>query len=330
LNQIDIVVIGTSAGGVEALKRLMPTIGVDFGPPIVIVQHFPENSKSVLPSILSRVTALPVRHAEDQEPLCPGTVYVAVPGKHLLVRSGHISLVLGPKQNGSRPAIDPLFRSAALCYGSRVGAVLLSGLLADGTVGMATVKRLGGTAIVQDPEDADYGDMPRNALSNVAVDYVVPLNEMGALLARLANTAPDLRACNVEEIMFDLMEMGPEQLRLLELHGKVSALTCPECKGALYEIEEGGVPHYNCRVGHSFSSENLLSAQSAYLESAIWAALRALQENNQLVEKLLDQAKEAGREKSTDYFRQKKTYNDQQIRLLRNALGANIESAEHR
>ncbi len=182
----DVIVVGASAGGVEALDRLVAALPDDLPASLFVVLHVPPTGRSALPDILRRHCRLPVAHAIDGEAVKPGQVYVAPPDQHLLVADGQVRLGRGARENGHRPAIDPLFRSAAREYGPRVVGVVLSGVLDDGTAGLAAVKAGGGVAIVQEPADAMYPAMPQHALENVAVDHVLAAGEIAAALDRLA------------------------------------------------------------------------------------------------------------------------------------------------
>lgn len=181
----DIIVIGLSAGGIEPLLQLVADLPSDLPAALFVVHHFPAHSISALPSILARTADLPVRTARDRGPVSPGHIYVGRPDRHLLLMPGLMRLTRGPREHGNRPALDPLFRSAARSYGSRVIGVILSGTLDDGTVGLQAIKSAGGLAVVQDPEQAAYRGMPTSAVEHVEVDHVVPAGEMGALLTRL-------------------------------------------------------------------------------------------------------------------------------------------------
>src|SRR5581483_492929 len=182
-----IVGIGTSSGGIEALRVLLAALPADFPAPICIVIHTSTESPGIVPGILSRITPLPVRYAADGDALRAGHVYVAPPDRHLLVEPGRARVTKGPRENRFRPAIDPLFRSAAQVFGPGAIGVVLTGSLDDGTSGLDVIKRLGGTAVVQDPEDALYPSMPQSAIAHVAVDYVVPLAQLAPLLVGLTS-----------------------------------------------------------------------------------------------------------------------------------------------
>jgi two-component system chemotaxis response regulator CheB len=257
----DIVLIGGSAGGLEALERLMPTLPGDLPAAVFVVIHLPADSKSALTLILGRKTTLPVDVARDGDAIERGRVYVAPPDHHVLIEDGHVRLSKGPRENGNRPAIDPLFRTAARVYGPRVLAVVLSGNLGDGSIGLRAVASHGGLTVVQDPEDALYPSMPTNAIEGDQPDHVVRASEIGALIARYAVEAAPLPLESAEE-----------------RSERPAAMSCPECGGPLFEFREGGAQGYACRVGHSFSPQGLFAEQADALESALWTAIRVLEE----------------------------------------------------
>jgi two-component system, chemotaxis family, protein-glutamate methylesterase/glutaminase len=320
---IDVVAIGASAGGVEAYKELFSHLGPEFRPAVLVVQHFPEDSNSVLPQIIARARRGQAARAEDGEAIAAGKVYVGPPGRHMLVKQGRIKLVRGPKENANRPAIDPLFRSAAICYGDRLATVLLSGLLNDGTVGMAVAKREGSITIAQNPDDAAFGDMPANAIAKVEMHHVLALPEMAKLLHELAAPECHPEDCLMNKDITDPTEMTMDQLRELESLGRPSAFTCPECHGTLFDLEEAGVEYHRCRVGHAYTGDSLAAAQGETLEAALWAALRSLEENASLLASLSKRATAAGRTLSAQQFLKKKALSDQQATLIRRALEAN-------
>lgn len=296
------MVVGASAGGVEALAELFAGLPADVPASFFVVLHVPERGTSVLPEILGRRGPLPARHPADGAVIEPGRVYVAPPGQHLLVKRGRVRLVRGPRENGARPAVDPLFRSAAAAYGPRVVGVVLSGTLDDGTSGLQAVKERGGTAVVQDPDEALYAGMPRSAMENVAVDHVLPLARIAPLLVRLAGTPveepkgggevpDDIR----DEI--DAVEMDPRLVHADDHPGTPSGYTCPECHGALWEIQQGELVRYRCRVGHAYSVETLLSEQGTAMEAALWTALRALEERASLSRGMAERMERRGQDR---------------------------------
>lgn len=281
----DIIVIGASAGGVEALQTFASTLPADLPAALFVVLHLPAHHTSHLATILCRSGPLPATDAVDGEKIQPGRIYVAPPGFHLLVGSGFVSVARGPKVNRSRPSIDLLFQSAAAAYGPRVIGVVLSGMLDDGTRGLATIKRHGGCVVVQDPEEALFASMPRNAVETVSVDRILPVAEIGPALQELVSEP-------LEEEALVLEHSSPNGGSSLEGNGdvarEISPFTCPDCSGTLWEIEEGAIVHYQCRVGHAFSPSNLLAAQVDQVESLLWAGLRAMEEREAIYRMMLN------------------------------------------
>jgi two-component system chemotaxis response regulator CheB len=277
----DIIVIGGSAGAVEALMVLTEALPRELAAAVFVVVHIPPSSPGRLPEILQRHSALQIAWAEHGEPIERGRVYVAPPDVHLIVDPGRVRLTRGPRENHSRPAIDPLFRSAALAYGPRVIGVVLSGRLDDGTAGLWAVEERGGIAVVQDPDDAAHPDMPRNALAYTAADHVVPVREMGALLARLvaesAATAARPVSPTLELEVKIAMEANALQEGLLTL-GPATPYTCPECHGVLVRVGQGGIPRFRCHTGHAFALDSLLASTTESVEETLWSALRAIEE----------------------------------------------------
>jgi two-component system, chemotaxis family, protein-glutamate methylesterase/glutaminase len=317
-----IVVVGASAGGVEALTDLTASLPGDLPAAVFVVLHLPATGTSALPEILRRHGPLPAAHVKDGEPIQPGRVYVAPPDHHVLLRTGHVHLSRGPRENGHRPAIDPLFRSAAREYATRVIGVVLSGALDDGTAGLLAIKSRGGTAVVQDPADALYPGMPGNALEQVQVDHVAAAASMGKLLARLitdqavppADPAP--RAMQVE------VEMERFSLAAFEGNhpGRPSGFSCPDCNGVLWQIQDGGLERYRCRVGHAWSPESLLTQQSEALEAALWIALRSLEERAALARRLAEPARRRGHSITATRFEEQAAEAEHAARLVRDLL----------
>ena len=320
----DIIVIGASAGGVEALKELVRGLPAGIPAAIFVVLHVPSDSTSVLPSILKRAGQLPAYQPEDGEAIEPGRIYVAKPDCHLLIKRGYVRLVRGPKENSSRPAIDPLFRTAARYYSTRVIGVVLSGTLDDGTSGLLAIKSRGGIAVVQSPDDALYSGMPRSALENVKVDYCLPASDIASLLARLANEPVEWEeggAMDEEmEKELDTAEFDLEAMKDNDRPGIPSRYTCPECHGVLFEIDEEGLLRFRCRVGHAYSAETLLSEQSEALEAALWAALRSLEENVALARRLARRMRERGNKRSAERFDNNADDLEERVGLIRKVL----------
>ena len=287
----DIVVVGGSAGALEALKALLPALPGDLPAAVFVVVHIGATPHSVLPEILSRAGPLPAQTAKDGARFEPGRVYVAPPDRHLLLDRGRIALRRGPRENLARPAIDPLFRSAAAEFGSRVIGVLLSGMLYDGASGLRAIKRCGGIAVVQ--ADPRYAEMPRQALQTTEVDHRVPAAELGALLVRLvgepAGPSPEVP----EDVRFEVRMAAGEQAGIdgEERLGKLSPLTCPECGGSLWEIEDGPILRHRCHTGHAYNGTLLLAEQSERIDRALWSALRAHEERAALLRRHAEHAR---------------------------------------
>ncbi|BDI30144.1 protein-glutamate methylesterase [Capsulimonas corticalis] len=327
-----IIVIGTSAGGVEALTRLVSDLPEDMSAAVFIVLHIPANSSGVLPKLLGRTARMPVSHPLDGDPIQAGHIYVAPPDHHLLLRSGTIHVSSGPKENSHRPAIDPLFRTAARNYGARVIGVILTGNLDDGSAGLLMIKRHGGLAVVQSPTDAQFPSMPASAIDSVDVDYVQPLSQIGPLLQSLANApapvpsdvSPDTELDRTREddrIAFDSEADSDAHAAARDYEvGRPSVYACPDCHGVLWEIQEGDVLRYRCRVGHAYTVENLLSAQEHSLEDALWAALRSLEETSSLAWRMELRAAERGHAHGRKYFRERAIAADARALVIRQAI----------
>jgi len=283
----NIVVIGGSAGSIEALKVILNGLPPDFPAAVLVVVHVGAR-ESVLPGLLDRCSSLPVRHATQGELLVPGQVLVAPPDLHLTVAVDggrrFAQLSRGPKENHARPAIDPLSRSAAAACGADAIAVVLSGFMDDGTVGLQAIKARGGVAVVQDPQDAEVLDMPASALQHAAVDLVRRAADIAAVLVQLLQreqVAPDNELqdwITVESRMFDEGAAMEDMDRI----GSRTALTCPECGGAIWEIQQAQPLRYRCHTGHAFTARVLEALQGGKAEEALWAALRALREQERL------------------------------------------------
>jgi two-component system, chemotaxis family, protein-glutamate methylesterase/glutaminase len=282
----DLIVIGASAGGVQALEVLLAALPGNLPgnlpAAIFVTVHFSPESRSQLPMVFGRRTALSVDWAGDQAPILTSEVRVAPPDEHLLIEPGRMRVMHGPRENRHRPAIDPMFRSAAWSYGPRVVGVVLTGYLDDGTAGLWAIKSCGGTTIVQDPAEARHPDMPQNALMHNRIDHSLPLADIAALLVRLARepagqpmAKPDGVA---QEIGFATMDRGMGDMGDMSRLGTLSPFTCPTCRGALWELDEGGHLRYRCHTGHAFTHASLLLEQGSEIESSVYAALRVVEE----------------------------------------------------
>jgi two-component system chemotaxis response regulator CheB len=306
----DIIVVGASAGGMEALQRVVAGLPADLPAAMFVVWHLPPGlRRSVLPQVLSRAGKLPALEAEDGMRIRPGRIYVAASDHHLLLDRGVMRVTKGPKENRFRPAIDPLFRSAAYAYGPRTIGVVLTGALDDGTSGLWTVKLRGGTAIVQDPAEAMHASMPLSALENVSVDLTLRLDEIGPALARLAREdAPVMPALApaTESLLEKEVRIAEEANALEEgfmKHGSLSPFTCPECHGVLTKLQDGKIERYRCHTGHAYSGATLLSEANEQVEARLWDAARALDESVMLLNRLgEDQATRGDATTADEYF----------------------------
>lgn len=303
----DILVIGASAGGVEALKQLVHTLPCDLPVAIFVVLHIPAHVPSKLPQILNRIGTIQAVHPKNGDKIEQGRIYVAPPDYHLIIKSGYIRLAKGPKENNTRPAIDVLFRTAAKAYGSRVVAVVLSGTLDDGTAGLIAVEQQGGVTIVQNPEEATFEGMPKNAIKNDHVKYILNISEIAPLLINLANQpikTEEVVVSSEMEMETDMAELELEAMQSLRRPGKPSPFGCPECGGVLWELNEGKLVRFRCRTGHAFSPHSLIASQSEQLEESFWSALRALEEKAALTLRMAEQARSSNRIYSAKRFEQ--------------------------
>ena len=296
----DIVVVGASAGGVEALVSIARALPGDFPAAVFVVLHLPEGGRSYLASILARAGALPAAQARDGAPVRPGTITVAQPDCHLILEEGTIRVVRGPKVNATRPAVDVLFHSAARSYDGRVVGVVLTGNRTDGTLGLRAIKRRGGIAIVQ--ADPVHEGMPTSAIQNVEVDAVVPLEEIAERLTMMVDSGKEVAVGDGEKTEESPLEAGFDIGRLDEAPGDPTVFRCPECGGALWELEDAGLQAYVCHVGHSFSAESLLAEQQDDVERALWSAVRLLEERAALNERLAERVGDRGLAKSRGRF----------------------------
>ncbi len=325
----DIIVIGASAGGVEALMKVVRAFPTDLPAAVFVVLHLPSDGSSVLPAILGRAGTLPAAHPRDGELIAPGHIYVAPPDHHLVVQPGRVRVVHGPRENRHRPAIDRLFRSAAQAYGPRVVGVVLSGTLNDGTGGLLTIKRHRGLAIVQDPRDALYPGMPNSALKHVEIDELLPAAEIGVRLAELARGgmraegAPTMASENRDPERSDL-QAKTDIMDTDDIAGSgvitPSAFVCPACGGSLWELDDGGLVRYRCRVGHAYTEDSLLEEHTDGLEAALWTALRLLEENADLAQRLADRSRDMGSPGAAERFDDRVAEATTQARLIKEAL----------
>jgi two-component system chemotaxis response regulator CheB len=284
------VVIGASAGGVDAIRSLASALPADFAAAVCVVLHIGAH-KSELPWLLNQLGPLRASHPKDGDPIRPGEIQIAPPDHHLIIERGHVRLTRGPRENWARPAIDPLFRSAAQVYGPGVIGVVLTGGLNDGTAGLIEVQQHGGTTVVQHPDDAASPSMPSSALRHVKVNHCLPLQEIPALLAGLVGTK------NLSPQDTDAAAPAP-QIRSGETMSEYTldipvAVTCPDCGGALRRAKLGSLTQFHCHIGHVYTAEVLIAAQFSALQWSIGAAMRALSERGELCRQMADKAEAA-------------------------------------
>ncbi len=305
----DIIVIGASAGGIDALARVVHHLPPALPASVFIVCHISPVARSVLPTILSRNGPLLAAHARDGEPFYPGHIYVAPPDRHLLLGpDGRMQLTHGPRENNHRPAADPLFRSAARHYGPRVVGVVLSGSLSDGAAGLMAVRSAGGVAVVQDPADAMVAAMPLSASQIAGADYVVAAADIGPLLVELVrggaaasrtggSPVPDPIDKMPEAVTRDMEQQIRDQRQ-----GKLATFTCPECGGNLWQVDEKDLVRFRCHVGHVYNGDVLLDEQAQALEAALWTAVRIFKERCVLSRQLADRERGEGRAEGAARF----------------------------
>ena len=332
----DIIVMGASAGGIEVLQEVIAGLPAELAATVLVVVHMPPSGGHALSRILGKATDLDVREARDGDPLAHGVIYTARGDHHLLVGSDHVHVRRGPRENGHRPAVDPLFRSAAAYHGARVIGVVLTGSLSDGTAGLHALRRRGGLAVVQDPASALYPGMPTSALDHVGADHVAEPAEIGALLGRLTADDPEPGpegADGPERAGADplpdpvtarevrMMEVGDEAVEGRH-PGRPSPWPCPDCNGVLWEIEGHPVLRFRCRVGHAWSADALLHQQGVEVEQALWMALRSLEDRAALSRRLAERAEAGARPYSAGRYREDLGAVAHSIEVLRRLLAS--------
>lgn len=321
----DIVVVGTSAGGVDSLTALAHQLPADFPAAVLAVIHIPPYTPSYLDETIGRSCSLKVCTGRDGQRITAGHFYLAPPDQHMLVEDRRVLLTRGPHENRVRPAVDPLFRSAGVAHGPRVIGVILTGALDDGAAGLAAIKRCGGTAIVQDPQDAAYPDMPRNAMRAVQPDHVVPLDRMGALLAELTRepVKADLQAPAdlVREVQMSKRKPKRDPEQDMQAWGQQVSMSCPECGGPLRESREGDLRRYRCHTGHIYGAQSLLAEQADKAEAALWTAVRTLEERDRMLSMMAQDEEKRGHKTSARSCVERAAEAREHAKTLRALLG---------
>jgi two-component system chemotaxis response regulator CheB len=325
----DILAIGTSAGGFEALRFLAGAFPHDFPASVLVVIHLSNQFRSTLDAILTQAGRLPATFAQDGEKLAKRHIYIAPPERHLLVEGERLRLGSGPRENHARPALDPLFRSAALCCGPRAIGAVLTGTLGDGAAGLLALKQCGGITVVQDPSDAAYPEMPATALSRSEPDHVVGLMGMPALFEKLVRQ-PAGRPTPVPggtRYEIDIASGRPGSMSTMDRIGRRSVLACPDCHGVMWELDEGEMVRFRCHVGHAYSAEIMSLALDENLTRALGGALRALDERIAITKKLQKQASDAGRAQIAESWARKAQEFEAQAKVIRESVKRTDEIA---
>ena len=329
-----IVVIGASAGGIDSLKRVVSMLSPAFPAPICVVVHLQRNSIGMVPHILNGSGPLRAVNAETGMQPEAGGIYVAPPNRHLIVEPSALRIALGPTENRWRPSIDVLFRSAATAYGPNAIGVVLSGFLDDGSSGLWAIKQRGGVAIAQDPDDALFPDMPRNAIQHVAVDHIVSSSGLADLLIRLTS-APALEVRAMEEVPKEMRievdiaknDQNAQKLGIQSL-GVPSSFACPDCHGVLLQLKEAGRLRFRCHVGHAYSVKSLISAMCEAMDQALWTALRAFDEGSIFLQQMSQHTRERHESADTELLTKQETEARRVADSLRQLIASRADSTK--
>lgn len=318
----NILAIGTSAGGVEALLFLAKLLPATFPAAILVTIHLPSQSRSSLDEILSRAGPLPAVFARHGEALRPGRIFLAPPGRHLLLDGETLALGIGPRENNARPAIDPMLRSVAVCCGYRSIGVVLTGTLGDGASGLLAINQCGGASVVQDPLDAAFPEMPLTALNRAGPQHVVRLAEMSKLLQRLVDQPAGEPSPAPASMKYELevARSGNFNMDEMDRIGRRSVLACPDCHGVMWELDETDLVRYRCHVGHAHTEDTMSLALEDNLRRALGSALRALDERVALADKLQRQASQRGHPELSGQWTARKAGYEAEADIIRNAI----------
>jgi two-component system chemotaxis response regulator CheB len=318
----DVLAIGASAGGVQALQFLAKKFPPGFPASVLVVLHLPSQFDSNFDGILTRCGPLPASFAKDGERPQNGRIYVAPPDRHLLLEEGALRLGLGPPENRVRPSIDPLFRSVGLCCGERAIGLVLSGTQSDGSSGLLALKKCGGIAVVQDPNDAAFSEMPTSARELSDPHYVAKLATMPALLDRLVREPAGEKFLAPEIIKYEveIAKSGRSSMSTMDRIGRRSVLACPDCHGIMWEIGEDELLRYRCHTGHAYTAELLSLSLNENLTRALASALRALQERIALAQKMEKQALDSGRIYAAQSWAEKVNEYELEANVIRGAI----------
>ena len=327
----DILAIGASAGGVQALAFLAKNFPRDFPAAIVVTIHLSSEGRSILDELLSRAGCLPATFAQRHDTLRKGQIYIAPADRHLILEGDTILLGHGPRENNARPAIDPMMRSVAACCGPRMIGVVLTGTLSDGASGLWATDQCGGITVVQDPSDAAFPEMPMNALNRVSPDHVVRLEAMPKLLTTLVSQPAGIPMPIPESVGFEVEIAKGRQSSIEEMDriGKRSGLACPDCHGVMWEIDEGELVRYRCHVGHTYTAEPMSLALDENLRRALASALRALEERRSLARKLEKQAEKNNHARLAASWARRGEEYEKELMVIRDSVRRLDETATH-
>jgi two-component system, chemotaxis family, protein-glutamate methylesterase/glutaminase len=319
----DIVAIGTSAGGFQALLFLVKALQKNFPASILITIHLPSEFRSSLDEILSGAGPLRASFANEGDIIEQSRIYIAPPGRHLLVIGEQLWLGIGPRENGSRPAIDPMLRSVAVCCGNRAIGAVLTGMLVDGAAGLWAINQTGGKTLVQDPADAAFPEMPQMALKRLEPDHVVRLKDLPELLNDLVNKPAGEPIAPPEKLRYEveIAKNGRASINGMDWFGSRSALTCPDCGGVMWNVKDGSISRYRCHIGHAYAEEQMVVSLDDKLKRAMATALRTLNERVALVAKLRDQAKQVGQLELADSWSKRAREFEKEADVITEAIG---------
>jgi two-component system, chemotaxis family, protein-glutamate methylesterase/glutaminase len=321
----DVLAIGTSAGGVEALIFLAKRFAPQFPAAVLVTIHLPSRFSSSMDDVLSGAGPLPAQFARDGDRVRKGRIYIAPPDRHLLLDGDHVGLGEGPRENNSRPAIDPMLRSTAVCCSGRAVGVVLTGTLGDGASGLWAIRQGGGIAVVQDPRDAAFSEMPLAAVNRANPDHVVKLGDMPALLQSLVQqpageARPLPRSLKYEVEIGRSGSDGMDSIEKMDGIGRRSVLACPDCGGVMWEIDEEDLVRYRCHVGHTYTAEVMSLALDESLRRALATALRALEERVALARKLYRQAVDGGHRLLAETWAEKARDFEREMDVIRGSI----------
>jgi len=328
-NSFFIICIGASAGGLNAINELVTQLPANLNAAVLMVIHL--SKAAIGDMLLERIrkgSRLPCQIGRHGDVIAPGQVYIAAPDTHMLIRNDTIIVGHGPPENRFRPSIDVLFRSAAASAGERVIGIVLTGLMNDGTAGMMAIKQCGGYCIVQDPHEAEYPAMPLSVLENMEVDHCVSLKEMGSIIEKITQEPIADRSVSPPQVIIEsrLSEIAATEVEEVSRLGKKTLLACPDCGDRLWVVKKGWVKHYRCHVGHSYSERDLVVKQSKKIESAMWTAVRMMEERKLLINRLAKENNDRGlRQLSRTYEEQGRQLEEHITRLKELIFGINTD-----